>query len=214
LIKILIVDDHPIFRQGLIRIISSSPDMVVVDEADNGQESLEKLKTIECNLVILDISMPGTNCFDLVKDIRTLKPKLPILIVTMHPEDQYALRLFKAGVNGYLTKEKAPTELIEAIRLVASGRMNVPPSVAEQAILGWRQESEKQSHENLSNREYQIMHMIVSGQKVSTIAKTLSISVKTVKTHRSRLLAKMNMSTNAELFHYAIKHNLVDDISV
>lgn len=188
--------------------------MVVVDEADNGQESLEKIKTIDCNLVILDISMPGTNCFDLIKDIRVLKPKLPILIVTMHPEDQYALRLFKAGVSGYLTKEKAPTELLEAIRLVASGRMNVPSSVAEQAILGWRQESEKQSHENLSNREYQIMHMIVSGQKVGTIAKTLSISVKTVKTHRSRLLAKMNMSTNAELFHYAIKHNLVDDISV
>ncbi len=158
--------------------------------------------------------MPGTNCFDLIKDIKLLKSKLPILIVTMHPEDQYALRLFKAGVSGYLTKERAPIELIEAIRLVASGRMNIPPSVAEQAVLGWRQESEKQAHENLSNREYQIMHMIVSGQKVSTIAKTLSISVKTVKTHRSRLLAKMNMSTNAELFHYAIKHNLVDDISV
>ncbi len=214
MIKILIADDHPIFRQGLIRIISSSPDMVVMAEAENGLETLEKLKTADCDLLVLDITMPGTNCFDLIKNIKAVRPKLPILIVTMHSEDQYALRMFKAGVSGYLTKEKAPTELIEAIRLVASGRMNIPSSVAEQAILGWRNESETQIHENLSNREYQIMCMIVSGQKVSTIAKSLSISVKTVKTHRSRLLQKMNMSTNAELFHYAIKHHLVDDIAV
>jgi len=188
--------------------------MVVVDEAENGKECLDKLEKLDCDLLILDISMPGTNCFDLIKSIKSLRPKLPILIVTMHSEDQYALRMFKAGVSGYLNKEKAPTELVEAIRLVASGRMNIPSSVAEQAILGWRKESEKQIHENLSNREYQIMCMIVSGQKVSTIAQALSISVKTVKTHRSRLLQKMNMSTNAELFHYAIKHHLVEDIAV
>jgi two-component system invasion response regulator UvrY len=214
LIRILVVDDHPIFRQGLIRIISNNPDMIIANESNEGQDALNKISQNEYDLLLLDISMPGKNCFDIIKEVKSFRPKLPILILTMHPEAQYALRMFKAGASGYLTKERAPAELVEAIRTVASGRIYMPSSVAEHVILDWKKETIKPLHENLSNREYQIMCMIVSGKRVSEIAAILSISVKTVKTHRSRLLAKMNMTTNAELFRYAIKHSLVDDLPV
>ena len=212
MIRILVVDDHPIFRQGLIRIISSYPDIVVAGESHDGQDALSKISENDYDLLLLDISMPGKNCFDILKEVKNLRPKLPILILTMHPENQYALRMFKAGASGYLTKERAPAELIEAIRVVVSGRLYIPTSIAEHVILDWNKESERPPHESLSNREYQIMCMIASGKKVSEIAGDLSISVKTVKTHRSRLLAKMNMTTNAELFRYTIKHCLVDDL--
>lgn len=214
MVRVLVVDDHPIFRQGLIRIISSTSDIVVAGESNDGQDALNKITENDYDLLLLDISMPGKNCFDVIKEIKNLRPKLPILILTMHPEGQYATRMFKAGASGYLTKERAPSELIEAIRIVSSGRMYIPSSIAEHMILDWKKDSEKPLHENLSNREYQIMCMIASGKKVSEIANLLSISVKTVKTHRSRLLAKMNMATNAELFHYTIKHRLVDDLAV
>lgn len=211
MIRLLIVDDHPIFRQGLIRTISSTSDLMVAGEADNGNDALDKISVNDYDVVLLDISIPGQNCFDVIKEIKKLKPKLPILIVTMHPEGQYALRMFKLGISGYLTKERAPVELLEAIRNVAGGQKYIPQSIVEQAIGYVEDGSEKPPHETLSNREYEVLTLMLAGKKVGEIAEILSISVKTVKTHRARLLAKMNIKTNAELFRYAIKYKLVGE---
>jgi two-component system invasion response regulator UvrY len=211
MIRLLIVDDHPIFRQGLIRTISTTSDLIVAGEANNGSDALEKISANDFHVVLLDISMPGQNCFDIIREIRKLKPKLPILIVTMHPEGQYALRMFKLGISGYLTKERAPIELLEAIRIVAGGQKYIPQTIVEQAIGYVEDGSEKPPHETLSNREYEVLSLMLAGKKVGEIAEILSISVKTVKTHRARLLTKMNIKTNAELFRYAIKHNLVNE---
>ena len=211
MIRVLIADDHPIFRQGLIRTISNTPDLMVAGEANNGKDAIEKISANDYDVVLLDISMPGQNCFDVIREVKRLKPKLPILIVTMHPEGQYALRMFKLGISGYLTKEQAPIELVEAVRIVASGQRYIPHSIAEQAIGYVQDEAEKPPHETLSNREYEVLSLMLAGKKVGEIADILSISVKTVKTHRARLLAKMNIKTNAELFRYAIKYNLVSE---
>ncbi len=211
MIRVLIVDDHPIFRQGLIRTISSTTDLMVAGEANNGSAAIDKINIDEYDVVLLDISMPGQNCFDIIKEIRKVKPKLPILIVTMHPEGQYALRMFKLGIAGYLTKERAPVELLEAIRSVANGQKYIPQSIMEQAIGHVEHGLERPAHETLSNREYEVLSLMLVGKKVGEIAEILSISVKTVKTHRARLLAKMDIKTNAELFRYAIKHKLVGE---
>lgn len=211
MIRLLIVDDHPIFRQGLIRTISTTSDLIVAGEASNGSDALEKISTNDYDVILLDISMPGQNCFDVIREIRKMRPKMPILIVTMHPEGQYALRMFKLGISGYLTKERAPIELLEAIRIVANGQKYIPQSIVEQAIGYTEDESGRPLHETLSNREYEVLSLMLAGKKVSEIAEMLSISVKTVKTHRARLLMKMNIKTNAELFRYAIKHNLVNE---
>jgi len=210
-IRLLIVDDHPIFRQGLIRTISSTSDLIVAGEAANGNDALDKISVNDYDVILLDISIPGQNCFDVIREIKKLKPKLPILIVTMHPEGQYALRMFKLGISGYLTKERAPVELLEAIRVVAGGQKYIPQSIVEQAIGYVEDGSEKPPHETLSNREYEVLTLMLAGKKVGEIAEILSISVKTVKTHRARLLAKMNIKTNAELFRYAIKYKLVGE---
>jgi len=184
---------------------------MVAGEADNGNDALDKISANDYDVVLLDISIPGQNCFDVIREIKKLKPKLPILIVTMHPEGQYALRMFKLGISGYLTKERAPVELLEAIRVVAGGQKYIPQSIVEQAIGYVEDGSEKPPHETLSNREYEVLTLMLAGKKVGEIAEMLSISVKTVKTHRARLLAKMNIKTNAELFRYAIKYKLVGE---
>jgi two-component system invasion response regulator UvrY len=213
MLRILVADDHPIFRQGVIRIISSTPDIVVAGEASNGQDALNKISENDYDLVLLDISMPHKTGIEVIRELRSIKPKLKVLVLTIYPEKQYALRVLKAGASGYLTKERAPDELIQALRTVASGGKYIPSSIAESVVMDWSKTVESPPHEILSNREYQIMRMIVSGQKVGEIAKDLSISVKTVKTHRSRILAKMKMNGNTELIHYAIKNGLVSDIS-
>ena len=210
MIKILIADDHAIVREGLKRIVAETADMVVADEATNGHEVLDKVSNNEYNVVILDISMPGRGGVDILKQLKGQRPHLPILILSMHPEEQYAVRVLKAGAAGYLTKESAPDELITAIKRVSSGRKYVSSSLAEKLAFDLERDTELSYHETLSDREYQVLCMIASGKRAQEIAEELCLSVKTVSTYRSRILEKMKMKNNAELMRYAIKHGLVE----
>jgi DNA-binding NarL/FixJ family response regulator len=210
MIKILIADDHAIVREGLKQILSESPDLVVVAEASSGQEVLEKISKNDLDLVVLDIAMPGRGGLDILKEIKTQKPRLPVLMLSMYPEEQYAIRVLKAGASGYLTKESAPDELVKAIRQISQGKKYISPSLAEKLAIDLELGPDKLPHEILSDREYQVMCMIASGKTLKEIADGLSLSIKTISTYRSRILEKMNMKTNAELTHYAIKSNLVD----
>jgi DNA-binding NarL/FixJ family response regulator len=210
MIKILIADDHAIVREGLKQILSESPDLVVVAEASSGQEVLEKISKNDLDLVVLDIAMPGRGGLDILKEIKTQKPRLPVLMLSMYPEEQYAIRVLKAGASGYLTKESAPDELVKAIRQISQGKKYISPSLAEKLAIDLEVSPDKLPHEILSDREYQVMCMIASGKTLKEIADGLSLSIKTISTYRSRILEKMNMKTNAELTHYAIKNNLVD----
>jgi len=210
MIKILIADDHAIVREGLKQILLESPDLVVVAEASTGQEVLDKVAKNDLDLVVLDISMPGRGGMDILKEIKSLKPKLPVLILSMYPEEQYAVRVLKSGASGYLTKESAPIELVKAIRQISQGKKYISPSLAEKLAVDLEVSSDKPPHETLSDREYQVMCMIASGKTLKEIADGLSLSIKTISTYRSRILEKMNMRTNAELTHYAVKNRLVD----
>ena len=208
--KILIADDHTIFREGLKRILSESPDIVVADEARNGTEALRKVLNNDFDLVLLDISMPGISGLDVLKQIKNEKPKLPVLILSVYPEEQYAVRVLRAGAAGYLTKESALDELISAIRRIAQGRKYITSSLAERLATAVESDTDRPPHETLSDREYQVLLLIASGKAVKQIAEELYLSEKTVSTYRSRILEKMNMKTNAELTHYTIKHHLLD----
>ena len=210
MIKILIADDHAIVREGLKQILSESPDLIVVAEASSGQEVLEKISKSDLDLVVLDIAMPGRGGLDILKEIKTQKPRLPVLMLSMYPEEQYAIRVLKSGASGYLTKESAPSELVMAIRQISQGKKYISPSLAEKLAIDLELSPDKLPHEILSDREYQVMCMIASGKTLKEIADGLSLSIKTISTYRSRILEKMNMKTNAELTHYAIKNNLVD----
>jgi DNA-binding NarL/FixJ family response regulator len=210
MIKIFIADDHAIVRKGLKQIVGDTSDMVIAGEAGNGHEALDKVLKNDYDVIVLDISMPGINGLDVLKQIKSQKPKLPILALTMHPEEQYAVRVLRAGASGYLTKESASDELITAIKRVSTGRKYVSSSLAEKLAFGLEVDSEKPLHENLSDREYQVICMIASGKTVKEIAGELFLSAKTVSTYRTRILEKMNMKNNAELTHYAIKQGLVE----
>jgi len=209
MIKILIADDHVIVREGLKKIIADEIDMTVADEAGNGQEALEKVWAYNYDVVLLDISMPGRSGLDILKQVKSEKPELPVLILSMHPEEQYAVRVLKAGASGYLTKESAPDELITAIRKVSSGRKYVTASLAEKLAFDLGSNTEKQLHEILSDREFQVMCKIANGKTVKDIGDELSLSVKTISTYRTRILEKMKMKNNAQLTHYAIQNKLV-----
>ena len=209
MIKILIADDHPIVRQGLKQIISEYPDMTVADEAGNGKEVLSKVAKKDYDIVLLDISMPGRNGLDILKELKTKKPKLPVLVLSIYPEDQYAVRVLKLGAAGYLTKESVPEELVAAIRKVARGRKYVSNYLAEKLASDLEINAEKPLHENLSDREYQVMFMIASGKRLKEISEELSLSIKTISTYRSRIMDKMKMRNNAELIRYALQNNLV-----
>jgi len=210
MIKIFIADDHAIVRRGLKQIISENSDMAVVGEAANGQDALSKIRKDHYDLILLDISMPGRTGLDILKELKSEAPKLPVLILSMYPEEQYAVRVLRAGASGYLTKDSAPDELITAIRRVISGKKYVTASLAEKLAVDLDASSQKQMHESLSDREYQVMCMIASGKPVGEIAEKLSLSVKTISTYRSRILEKMRMKNNAELTYYAIQNKLVD----
>ena len=210
MIKILLVDDHAIVRDGLNRIISETPGMEVVDEAENGQIALEIIwSKIEIDIVILDISMPGRSGLDILKEIKRYNNKLPVLMLSMHAEDQYALRTLKAGASGYLTKEAASTKLVDAIRKVYNGGKFISEQVTELLTLSLNDKNIDVPHKQLSDREYEVLTMIASGKTVVKISKELSLSDKTISTYRTRILEKMNMKTNAELIHYAISNKLV-----
>lgn len=209
MIKILVADDHPIVRQGLKQILSEYPDMIVADEAGNGKDVLTKVAKKDFDIVLLDISMPGRNGLDILKELKTKKPKLPVLVLSIYPEDQYAVRVLKLGAAGYLTKESVPEELVAAIRKVARGRKYVSNSLAEKLASDLEINAEKPLHENLSDREYQVMFMIASGKRLKEISEELSLSIKTISTYRSRIMDKMQMRNNAELIRYALQNGLV-----
>jgi len=210
MIKILIADDHTMFREGLKHILAEYPDLVVTDEANNGQEVLDKIWKNNYDVVLLDITMPGMTGLEALKQLKNDRPKLPVLILSMHPEEQYAVRVLRAGASGYLTKESAPDELITAIRKISQGRKYITPSLAERLASEFEADSEKPLHDILSDREYQVLRMIAEGKTVKHIAKELSLSIKTVSTYRTRIMDKMKMKSNAEVMHYVIKHQLLD----
>jgi len=210
MIKILIADDHAVVREGLKQIISETPDMRVTDEADNGQEVLNKVSEHHYDVVLLDITMPGRSGLDILKQLKSKKPKLPVLMLSVHPEEQYAVRTLKAGASGYLTKGSATDELIAAIRKISIGKKYVSSSLAEKLAFDLDLDYEKPRHEILSDREYQVMSMIASGKTVKEIADELSLSVQTISTYRSRILEKMKLKNNAEIIYYAVKQGLVE----
>lgn len=208
--RIIIVDDHPVVRQGLKQILADEPDMIVTGEASNAQGLLEKVRKEKCDVVLLDITMPGRGGLDILKELRREHPKLSVLVLSIHPEDQFGPRVLKSGAAGYMTKESAPEELVKAIRRVAAGGKYISPSLAEKLASDLAGDSAKAPHEKLSDREYQVMSLIASGKTVNEISARLSLSKKTISTYRSRILEKMKIKTNAELIHYAIKNRLVD----
>ncbi len=210
MLRILVADDHPIVRRGLRQIIAETSDMVVADEASDGWEVLSKVRATQYDVVLLDISMPGMHGLDIIRQLKDERPTLPVLILSIHPEEQYAVRAFRAGASGYLTKESAPDELVAAIRKVSMGGKYVSSSLAERLASDLENVHEQLPHKTLSDREYQVMCMIASGKTVTKIAEELSLSVKTISTYRSRILDKMKMKSNAELTYYTVKNRLVD----
>ena len=206
----MIADDHTIVREGLKQIVSDTCDITVADEARNGQEILDKFDKQHFDLIVLDISMPGMNGIEVLKTIRLQKPKLPVLILSIYPEEQYAIRVLRSGASGYLTKESAPNELINAIRKIAAGGKYITHSLAEKLALAIDENTEKPLHETLSDREFQVLKLIASGKTPNEIANLLCLSEKTISTYRSRTLEKMRMKNNSELMHYAIQHGLTE----
>ena len=211
MIKVLLADDHQILRDGLKQLLAEYSDIQVAGEASNGNDALKKIREEDWGIVVLDMSMPGKSGIELIKQIKLEKPKLPILILSMHKEEQYAVRTLKAGASGYLSKDSAATQLVQAIRKVAGGGGFLSPEVAQKLALGMVQTSDALPHTLLSDRELQIFQLIASGTGISEIANDLHLSVKTVSTHKTRLLQKMNLSNTSDLIRYAIKHRLVDD---
>jgi len=207
--KILVADDHAVVRKGLVKILKESDAGLCVDEAGYGQEALARVLHTRYELVLMDISMPGRGGLDVLREIKRHRPRLPVLMLSMHPEEEYALRALRAGASGYVTKDSAAEELVGAIRKVLSGGRYVSASLAEKLAFEMDADAEKPAHETLSDREYQVLRMIASGKTVSEIAQELSLSVKTISTYRSRILEKMGAKNNAELTRYAFENRLV-----
>lgn len=208
MIRILIVDDHAIVRQGLRRILDEAKGMTVGGEAANGIEALKLMRTERWDIVLLDISMPEKNGIDTLKQIMDRDKEAKVLILSMYPEDQYAVRLMKAGASGYLTKETAPEKLVDAIRSVHSGNKHISPNLAELLLHECGATAGKLPHEILSDREYQVLRLLGSGKKVSEVAETLTLSVKTVSTYRAHILEKMKLRNNAEITYYVMQNEL------
>jgi len=209
MIKILIADDHTIVREGLKQIIINTAGMVVTGEAANGQETLDLIRKNNFDVILLDIAMPEKDGLAILKQLKREKIELPVLVLSMHPEEQYAVRVLKMGVAGYLTKASASDELIKAIRKISTGKKYISDSLAEKLALDLDIDTEKLPHEYLSDREFQVLCMIASGKTVTNIAEELSLSVNTISTYRVRVLDKLKMTSNSELTRYAIKNQLV-----
>jgi two-component system invasion response regulator UvrY len=209
-IKVLIADDHAIVREGLKQILADTKDIVVAGDAENGVDTIKLVRKGKGDVLLLDISMPDRSGIEVLKQIKKEVPELSVLMLSMHREDQYAIRSLKAGAAGYLNKQSAPAELVNAIRQVAAGRKYISPSLAQELANHIGEDHETPLHETLSDREYQTLIMIASGKAVSEIAAELVLSVKTISMYRSRLLQKMKLRHNAELTHYAIKNHLVE----
>lgn len=210
IIRIVIADDHAIVREGLKRIVASADDLDVVGEAKDGTEVLQRVRDLRFDVLMLDLSMPGRNGMELIKLIRADYPKLHILILSMHQELQYAVRAIKSGASGYLTKESAPEQLVQAIRKIASGGAYVSAEVAEQLALRAMPGSATLPHESLSAREFEVLQLLVTGTSVTAIAAQINLSVKTVSSHKANLMGKMGLQNQSELVRYAIRHGLVE----
>jgi DNA-binding NarL/FixJ family response regulator len=209
MIKILVADDHAILRRGLIHLLSEEAEMTVVGEAQNAAELLALTRAQAWDIVILDVAMPGRSGLEILKELKTDFPTRPVLMLSAHSEDQYAIRTLKAGAAGYLSKESIPEELVKAIRKAVAGGKYVSPMLAEKLADSLGQVTDRAPHETLSDREFQVFHRLASGKTVSAIAEEMTLSVKTVSTYRTRVLEKMQLQNNAELTLYAVQHGLV-----
>ena len=208
MIRIIIVDDHTVVRRGLKQILSEESDMSVVGEAHNAQEMLALVRKQPCDVIVADISMPGRSGLDVLKELKQDRPKLPVLVLSMHPEDQYAVRMFKAGANAYLTKASAPEELVTAIKKVLGGGNYVSPSLGEKLVHLFHRGEEQPAHELLSDREFEVMRLLSSGKTVSQIAESMNLGTTTVSTYRARILEKLHLKNNAELMRYAVQQGI------
>ena len=211
MIKILIADDHTILRDGLKQILAESSDLQVAGEADNGSDALKKIREEDWDVVVLDMSMPGKSGIELIKQIKLEKPKLPLLILSMHKEDVYAMRTLKAGASGYLCKDSASSQLVSAIRKVAGGGMYLNHEVAEKFAFGLRPVSDAPPHTLLSDREYQVFLLLVQGLPLTQIADDLNLSVKTISTHKTRIMEKMRVDNLSGLIKYALANKLLEN---
>jgi len=207
--KILVADDHAVVRRGVIEILAEAFEGAEFGEAEDSQQVIQQVRDGEWNVLVLDITMPGRSGLEALKRVKEIRPELPVLVLSIHPEDQLAVRCFRAGAAGYITKERAPSELTEAVAKILDGSKYVPPHLAEQLAVYVATDTVEAPHEVLSDREFEVMCGIASGRMVSEIAKELSLSVKTISTYRARVLKKMGMRTNAELTRYAIENGLV-----
>ncbi len=210
MIRILVADDHGVVRKGLTQIVGESPGLEVTGEAATGQEALDLVRSRPFDVVILDIAMPGRGGLDILRELKAARPTLKVLVLSMYPEEQYAIRSLRDGASAYLTKGSPPEELILAIRTVAAGKRYITPSVADRLASYIEDSAQRPPHESLSNREMQVLVLIGTGKQISDIAGELNLSVKTVSTYRSRILEKMGMETNAQIIRYALQHGLVE----
>lgn len=210
MIEVLIADDHELIRRGLKQLLDDTDDLRVTGEANSGMEAVAMIRENRYDVVLLDISMPDKHGIDVLKQIKGLRSSLPVLILSMHPEEQYALRSMKTGAAGYLNKQSAPAQLVTAIRQVAQGKKYISNELAQQLAEGLTQGYQELSHQTLSNREYQTLCLLAQGKKLSEMAEIMSLSPKTVSVYRLRLLEKMNLKSNAEAIHYAINNHLID----
>jgi DNA-binding NarL/FixJ family response regulator len=208
--RILIADDHPIVRQGLKHILEESGYVRSIEEAETGREVVDKIRQSPFDVILLDISMPGMSGLETLEEIKKLNPSLPVLILSMYPEEDYAVRALKTGASGYLTKKSAPDELAKAIKKIARGERYISPALADFLAVNLTEDREKPLHESLSARELQVLRLIVAGKSIKEIAGEVSRSPKTISTFRSRILQKLDMKNNAQLFQYAIRNNLID----
>lgn len=214
MIRLVIADDHAIVREGLKRIVGDVADLQVVGEAADGTEVMQRVRELDFDVLVLDLSMPGRSGMELIKLVKSEKPKLRVLVLSMHQETQYAVRAIKSGASGYLTKESAPAQLEQAIRKIATGGAYISAEVAEQLALGAMPGAQSAApHETLSDREFEVFRMLVAGDSVSDIAARLNLSVKTVSTHKANLMQKLGLSNQSELVRYALKHGLADPLS-
>jgi two-component system, NarL family, invasion response regulator UvrY len=210
-IRVFIADDHFVVRQGLKHILSQNPDMEVVGEAEDGNQVLQSIKDLVADVVLMDIEMPGKSGWEVMVQLKSLHPKLNVLMLSIFPEDHYGLRLIKAGASGYLTKSSAPDQLCQAIRTVASGGKFISPALAEKLIEELHHDTTKLPHEHLSTREFQVFCMIASGKKIKDIADELSVSITTISTHRANILEKMGLKNSSELLFYAFKNGILPE---
>ena len=209
MLRILIADDHTVVRKGLRQILLDEFPAAIIEEVADAEELIKKVMAAQWDVVVSDLSMPGRSGLDALQQIKLIYPDLPVLILSIHPEEQYALRALKSGASGYLSKDTAPDELVKAVKKVLLGKKYISQSIAEKLVNTFSSNTDRNPHENLSDREFDVMKLLANGKSVSEIADILSLSVTTVSTYRARVMVKMDMKSNSDLTKYAIEHRLL-----